>query len=266
MGLLRVSNDFILIIIGFIFIIVLSAGYLYFGGFTGTSSMNDALDNYIDVNKTANGTYSVANVSFNCSDNWHVKTSNSGEDVMIYGYPDEKNVFPFISFAPLFYIQIIPNNKIPSKNALSNQDDIYYNESEDVSSDEKISEYGYDYALSDYSGFFQSNSTKEDLKNYTYVKPNDGRSEQEIIDVMRYSTSELGAIVSNRTIQIDGKAAYGDVFIINSVFPPMIDRKLVQIVFVKNDKTYLITFEAQNWDYEKERMNFDIVLNSFKVN
>ena len=235
-------------IIGFMVLIVLSSGCVSFGGFADVFSLGDDSGNFTEVNKSDNGTYSVDGVSFKCPDGWHVATTNVGDGIMIIGSPDV-GIFPM--FAPMFQIQIIPNSGIPDPN------DPGYATPDNVNRDDPFSNYGTvipgDFLINDDSSDFSSIPTKDNL------------SEQEIIDIMRNDTDVFGVRVSNDTINIDGKTAYEDVFLLNSVFPPAIERKYLHTVFVKNGKTYLMVFESQNWDYNKEKQNFDIILNSFKV-
>jgi hypothetical protein len=228
-------------------LIVLSSGCISIGGFTDVLSSDDS-SNITELNKSDNGTYSVDGVSFKCPDGWHVATTNQGVGNMIIGSPDV-GIFPM--FAPMFQIQIIPNSEIPDPN------DSGYATPDNVNMDDPFSNYGTvipgDVLIKGNSSDFSSIPTKNNL------------SEQKIIDIMRKDMDSFGIRVSNDTINIDGKTAYEDVFIFNSILPPVIDRKIVRIIFVKNEKTYLMLFECQNWDYNKEKPNFDIILNSFKV-
>ncbi|MEN6292079.1 MAG: hypothetical protein ABFD07_08740, partial [Methanobacterium sp.] len=58
--------------------------------------------------------------------------------------------------------------------------------------------------------------------------------------------------------------AYKDVFIYKNGDSSQ-NMRFEQIYFVKNGKTYLILLQATDNDFDKERQNFDIILNSLKV-
>ena len=81
------------------------------------------------------------------------------------------------------------------------------------------------------------------------IMNNNGLSERGIINQMENSKTPGWNKISNGTLTIDGKKAYKDVF----------------IYFVKNGKTYLILLQAIDKDFDKERLNFDIILNSLKI-
>lgn len=226
---------------------------------SGCISTDEVINNNISYNSSVNmslKTYSADNISFQYPGNWHlVIYDEGGRDIELSKDPYFTFILPNYSgfqlspsmYSPKLQIQIILNNKIPlydSGYGTSNSDLISNNQNS-IPGDVLIK---------------RGNSI-----NYSDIPKNNDFTEQKIIEMMRNDTDIFGGRISNRTIQIGGKTAYEDVFILNSVFPPMIDRKFVQIVFVKNDKTYLITFEAQSWDYAKERANFDMILNSLQV-
>lgn len=222
-------------------LIVLSSGCVSTGGFADDSG------NITEVNKSDNGTYSVAGVSFKCPDGWHVATTNVKTGIMIIGSPD---VDIFSMFEPRFQIQIISNTIIPDPN------DPSYATPDNVKMGDPFSKSG---------TVITGDLIMDNSSDFTSIPMKDNLSEQEIVDIMRDDNDVFGVRVSNETIDINGKKAYEDVFLLNSVFPPVIDRKYLRIVFVKNGKTYLMVFESQNWDYAKEKPNFDIILKSFKV-
>ena len=70
--------------------------------------------------------------------------------------------------------------------------------------------------------------------------------------------------ISSGTLTIDGEKAYEETFTTNygSDIGVMRDE---QIGFVKNGIAYLMDFEVKDEDFDKEKRNFDIILNSFKV-
>jgi len=99
------------------------------------------------------------------------------------------------------------------------------------------------------------------------ITPNNGMSEQEVIDSMENSIYFFGwwNKISNSTLTVDNKTAYKDTFTVYSLMPFIIDGRYEQIYFLKNGKTYSMLLQAQNNDFDKEKQNFDIILNSFKV-
>ncbi len=224
-----------------IFSIILILGIV---GISGCLYADNGSSNITEVNKTDNCTYSVAGVSFKCPDGWHIGTTNVGNGTMIIGSPETS------MFAPHFQIQIINNSEIPDPN------DPAYAIPDNLNRDDPFSKYG---------TAIPGDLIKGNSSDLSSIPTKDTLSEQEIIDIMRNDMDSFGIRVSNNTINIDGKTAYEDVFLIYNVFPPVIDRKYLHIVFVKNGKTYLMVFDAQNWDYAKEKPNFDIIINSFKV-
>jgi hypothetical protein len=227
--------------------VILSSGCIAIGGFLDTFSLDDSFSNFTEINKTDNNSYSVAGVSFATPDGWHVETANFGGDIMIIGSPNGIN---FPNFVPTFQIEIINNSEI------SNSNNPIYATPENATEDD---------SFSNLSTFIPGEVIVDDFSNYSSISTNSNLSEQEIVDVMRNGTDSLGTKISNDTIMINGKTAYRDVYTVNNLWPPVIDQRIEQILFVKNEKTYLFTFEAPNWDYSKEKQNFDMIINSFKV-
>jgi len=68
--------------------------------------------------------------------------------------------------------------------------------------------------------------------------------------------------ILSSTITVDGTKAYKSVFILNDSHW---QAKEECIYFVKNGNTYLLTFIAATEDFDREKKNFDLILNSFKV-
>lgn len=96
------------------------------------------------------------------------------------------------------------------------------------------------------------------------ISPNNGMSEQEAINQVKNDVPVDGKKVSSSTITVDGNKAYKDLIITNSD-GYSVAMKFEQIYFVKNGKTYLVTFSAAEKDFDKEKSNFDMILNSFKI-
>ncbi len=96
------------------------------------------------------------------------------------------------------------------------------------------------------------------------IMNNNGLSEKGIINQMENSKTPGWRKISNSTLTIDGKKAYKDVFIYKNGDSNQ-NMRFEQIYFVKNSKTYLILLQATDKDFDKERQNFDIILNSLKI-
>jgi hypothetical protein len=96
------------------------------------------------------------------------------------------------------------------------------------------------------------------------ISHNNGISEQEAINQVKNDVPVDGKKVSSSTITVDGNKAYNDIFITSSD-EDSVAMKFEQICFVKNGKTYLMTFSAAEKDFDKEKKNFNMILNSFKV-
>ena len=93
-----------------------------------------------------------------------------------------------------------------------------------------------------------------------------GMSDQEAITAIQSSTYPDGfQKISNNTLTIDGNTAYETIYAVNN---PSIFHEIIiiqQIVFVKNGTTYSLDFQAPNNEFNNEKPNFDIILNSFKI-
>lgn len=90
-------------------------------------------------------------------------------------------------------------------------------------------------------------------------------SEQAVVDQFQNSHTQGWEKISNDTLTIDGKTAYEDVYTVNDTqhFGELM--RIHQIVFVKNDTTYVILLQAPDKNYDQEKSNFDIIINSLKV-
>jgi hypothetical protein len=96
------------------------------------------------------------------------------------------------------------------------------------------------------------------------IMNNNGLSEKGVIKDIKNSKTPGWRKISSGTLTIDGKNAYKDVFIYKNGDSNQ-SMRFEQIYFVKNGKTYLILLQATDNDFDKERQNFDIILNSLKV-
>lgn len=230
--------------LGLLILTVSSSGCLLVGG--SSQNLSDNSCNLAQVN-AANGTYFIDNISFYCPGNWFVKTDNNG---LILASPrNSTGVFSFISFAPEFQIQVIPNSDFSGYS--------------DLPADSSNNSGGIIVDDSSISGPIDITNVNSSI--YKGISVNSSPSEQEIVDIMQDSTDPSWNEISNSTVTVDGKTAYETTYMVNSLIPPVIDQKLEQIVLVKNGKTYLLIIQAQNWDFDNEKQNFNIILDSFKV-
>lgn len=239
------SSKFIGIIVGLLILVVLSSGCISVGG--SSQSLSDNSNNLTNVS-AVNGTYSVGNVSFKCPENWSVVTGNDGMILASPGNPTD--AFSFISFAPQFQVQIIPNSDFSG----------YSNLPADSSNNSGGIMIGGSVNGESMSDIINTNSSI-----YNGISVNSSPSEQEIAEIMQNSVDPSWNEISNSTVTVDSKKAYETTYMVNSLIPPVIDRKLEQIIFVKNGNTYLLLLQAQNWDFDKEKQNFDVILSGFKV-
>ena len=96
------------------------------------------------------------------------------------------------------------------------------------------------------------------------IMDNNGLSEKGVINMMENSQTKGWKKISNSTTTIDGQKAYMDVFIYKSGDSAQ-NMRFEQVYFVKNDTTYLMLLQAPDKDFDKEKSNFDIILNSMKI-
>lgn len=240
------SSKYVVIISALLVLVVLSSGCLFVGG--SSQGLSDNSSNLTQIS-TVNGTYFIDNVSFNCPGNWSVKTDNEG--LILVSPGNSTGAFSFISFAPQFQIQIIPNSDFSNYNNLP----------ADSSNNSGGTLVG---------GSVNGESMPADIINsnssiYKGISVNSSPSEREIAEIMQNSTDPSWNEISNSTLTIDSKIAYETTFMANSLIPLTIDKRIEQIIFVKNGNTYLLLLQAQDGDFDKEKQNFDVILNSFKV-
>jgi len=239
---LQISGKYMgITIVGLLSLVILIFGCVY----NGYNSSN-----FTKINKTANDTYFADGVSFKCPDKWSVSTDNENGSDMIFASPEDlASIFSILSINPQFQVQIIPNTEF------SNYNDVSYNLDDD-SSNIMV------------GGAVYSEPTPGDVvvsNNYTGASTNSSPSDQEIVNIMQNSTDPSWNEISNNTLKIDNKTAYETTFIVNSLIPSMVDITVKQIVLVKNGKTYLMLLQAPNWSFDKEKPNFNAIINSFKV-
>lgn len=96
------------------------------------------------------------------------------------------------------------------------------------------------------------------------IMPNNGMPEQGAISQFQESYTPGWTKVASNKLTIDNKTAYEDIYTVNDTHFSKLMR-MSQIILVKNDKTYLMLLQAPDDEFDKERANFNIILNSFKV-
>ncbi|MGF7118269.1 PsbP-related protein [Methanobacterium oryzae] len=94
--------------------------------------------------------------------------------------------------------------------------------------------------------------------------PNNGMSEQDVIKQFHESVTPGWSKNASYMIKIDNKTAYEDIYLVNDTHFSKLMR-FANIYLIKNDKTYLITLQAPNNEFDKEKANFAVILNSFKA-
>ncbi|MEL7671875.1 PsbP-related protein [Methanobacterium sp.] len=89
-------------------------------------------------------------------------------------------------------------------------------------------------------------------------------SEQTVIAGMQKSIIPGGNKTASYTITLDNTTAYEDVYVVdNPNFSKLM--RFTLIYFVKDGKSYLITLQASDKNFDKEKAKFGIILNSLKV-
>ena len=99
------------------------------------------------------------------------------------------------------------------------------------------------------------------------ISPNPkNMSNQDLINTIQYPSNPSGwQKISNSTLTVDGNTAYENIYTVNdsSQFTEIMTDE--QINFIKNGYTYALDFQAPINDFNNEKSNFNITLNSFKV-
>jgi len=96
-----------------------------------------------------------------------------------------------------------------------------------------------------------------------YIMPTN-ESTQDIINKGQKVIPPNGTIISKGTLKIDGNTAY-QVTCKDNTNGPTKNMIVEGISFVKNGKIYSFFLQAPDSDFDKEKQNFNIILNSFKV-
>lgn len=89
-------------------------------------------------------------------------------------------------------------------------------------------------------------------------------STQDVINSGQNFRIPGGSIISNGTLQIDGNTAYQITYVDHNNGPNR-NMRFEQIGFVKNGKIYSFLLQAPDIYFDNETSNFNMILNSFKV-
>ena len=93
-----------------------------------------------------------------------------------------------------------------------------------------------------------------------------GMSDRETMNSLQNISLPEGVTqISNSTTTFDNETAYERTFIINDSSSYSEIMKEQDIIFVKNGKVYFLDFTAPLKDFDKEKLNFDFILNSIKI-
>ncbi len=87
-------------------------------------------------------------------------------------------------------------------------------------------------------------------------------SEQDIIQMQNNALSANWKKISSNIITIGGNKAYEEIFTTDNSNGTV---RYEQIDFVKSGNTYAMVFQAHDNYFDKEKQNFDPILNSLKV-
>ena len=108
---------------------------------------------------------------------------------------------------------------------------------------------------------------KDPMQEGTEVQINvmpSNESTQDVINNAKKFRVPNWTKLSNGTLKIDGNTAYQVTYIDNN-YGPQEGIKCEEIGFVKNGKIYGILLTAPYYNFDKEKPNFNMVLNSLKV-
>lgn len=82
--------------------------------------------------------------------------------------------------------------------------------------------------------------------------------------IRSFFESSNSQLIQNKTIQLDNTNTTAVLF--TYMDPNFGKRKMMEINLVKKGYQYLLLFETSESDFDKEKPNFDMILNSFKTN
>ncbi|MCE7698695.1 MAG: photosystem II reaction center PsbP family protein [Methanobacterium paludis] len=108
--------------------------------------------------------------------------------------------------------------------------------------------------------------SKDDVTVFdVQIIPTGDLSEQEGIKLIKNSMiPDDWNKLSNGTLTIDGKTAYEDIYTAHD--QSYNEQMRYEVIYlIKNGKTYYINMQAPDKEFDKEKSNFNIIINSFKV-
>lgn len=105
------------------------------------------------------------------------------------------------------------------------------------------------------------NSEDEKIPSFQVTIVPDATGNGSLRSFFESTNSEL---IQTKTIQLDNTNTTAVLFIYTD--PDFGKRKMMEINLVKNGYQYLLLFETSESDFDKEKPNFDMILNSFKTN
>lgn len=109
-------------------------------------------------------------------------------------------------------------------------------------------------------------------KGYSYstarfqvqIMNNNGMPEENVVKELQRSITPGWDRTGKYKLTVDNKTAYEAIYNVNSAEYDETMR-MAEIILVKNDKTYLMLLQAPDKSFNKEKSNFGVILNSFKV-
>jgi hypothetical protein len=112
-----------------------------------------------------------------------------------------------------------------------------------------------------------NNDSSETLSFQLSIMPNPiGLSDQDTLDSLQNIQPQSGSQeILNTIIKVDGNTAYENIYTFNDPSISTVTMTDQQVAFVKNGKTYILDFMAPTTDYNNEKQNFDIILNTLKI-
>jgi hypothetical protein len=112
-----------------------------------------------------------------------------------------------------------------------------------------------------------NNDSSETPSFQLSIMPNPiGLSDQDTLDSLQNIQPQSGSQeILNTIIKVDGNTAYENIYTFNDPSISTVTMTDQQVAFVKNGKTYILDFMAPTTDYNNEKQNFDIILNTLKI-
>lgn len=112
--------------------------------------------------------------------------------------------------------------------------------------------------------FVEGDVSSNNAQLQIQIMSNNGMSEQGAIKDIQEGFTPGWKKTASYSLTISNKTGYEDIFTVNDTRYDELMR-FVNIYFAKNDKTYLILLQAPDKDFDKEKPNFSVIINSLKV-